>query len=119
MVQLKVNGAIPNSPELRQHIEENLGEIEVALPKNSQLWVHVRMASKRVFAAAFRIRVLGRMLVVTAQDENVFQAINRARRQILRQLESVRSQHRNRDRSRLRRSHENALGFRHLMTLRP
>lgn len=118
MVQLHINSTIESSPELRRHIEENTSEIELALPESSQVKVHLQKSAKNVYAAHLRTRLLGKMLVAKAEDSNLFQAINHARRQLLRQIEEVRSRHREQQRSRLRNAHERALGFRHLMPVK-
>lgn len=115
MAQLKFQGSISVTPELRWHIDENIDEVENALPSDSQLNVHVRKSSKHLYSAELRTRVLGRMLIVKEEDPDLFQAVSRARRQILRQIEAVRTRQRERQRNRHRNAHERALGFRHLL----
>lgn len=93
MAQLKLDRDIVKTDGLVHFIEENFGEVESALPGDydeSALSLRLRRESKRAFSADFHARLFGRLLVVSASDANVFQAINRARRHLIRQIEELR-----------------------------
>ncbi len=92
MAQLTMNADIMDSPSLRQHIAENVEEIEMILPEGSPLNVHIKRVSRHLYSANLRAHLLGRELVVRAYDSNLFRALNRARRHLLRQVDDVRHQ---------------------------
>jgi len=100
MAQLMMNHDIVDNPLLRRHIAEDIDEIETILPDGANLIVHVKRVSRELFAACFRSRLLGREVIVRAYDTDIFQALNRAKKNLMRQVDDVR--HAKRDRARLR-----------------
>jgi ribosome-associated translation inhibitor RaiA len=103
MAQLTMNVDLIDDPLLREqsretirkHIEESFDEIEMLLPEDSPLILHIKKISKDLFGAHFRTRLFGRQVVVKAYDENLLSAVNRARRHLLRQVDDVRLHRRN------------------------
>lgn len=100
MTQLTVTPDILETPSLREHIDQSLENIETVLPVGASLILHIKKISKHLFGAHFRVRLCGREVVVRAYDDNVFRALNRGRRGLLRQIGDVRSQHRDETRPR-------------------
>ncbi len=100
MAQLMLNPEIVDSPDLRRHIAERIEEIETVLPEGASLKVHLKRVSRHLFGARLHSRLFGREVVVRVYDANIFHALNRARRHLLRQVDDVR--HEKRDRIRLR-----------------
>lgn len=100
MAQLMLNPEILDSADLRQHLAVNIEEIENVLPVGALLKIHIKRVSRHLFGAHVHSRLFGRDVMVRSYDSNLFQAINRARRQLLRQVDDVR--HEKFDRVRLR-----------------
>lgn len=102
MAQLMMKSDILATPLLREHIASNVEEIETILPKGSPLIVQIQRISKNLFGAHFRVRLFGRQIVFRVQDTNIFSAVVRARRGLLRQVDDVKSLSRELTRHRLR-----------------
>lgn len=102
MAQLMLNADILDTPSLRQHLATSVQEIETILPDGAPLIVHIKRVSKHLFGAHFRARLFGRQVVVRAYDANLFSAVNRARRGLLRQVDNVKGLSRDETRRRLR-----------------
>lgn len=92
MLQLKLSPEVHDSELLRTHIESNADEIEAAVGDDVPLAFNVKRIARHVFAIDLRARLFGRLLVVHEQDENLFQAVTRARRHLLRQISDLRRQ---------------------------
>lgn len=101
MAQLTMNPEIIDTPSLREHIANTVSDIETVLPDGAPLALHIKRVSNRLFGAHFRARLLGHEVVVRAYDDNLFRALNRARRGFIRRIGEVR--HWQRDESRSRR----------------
>lgn len=100
MTQLTITADILETPSLREHIDHSLEDIQTVLPEGTSLILHVKKISKHLFGAHFRVRILGRQVVVRAYDANIFRALNRGRRDVLRQIGDVRLMHRDETRPR-------------------
>ena len=100
MAQLMLPHDIVNNPLLRRVLSRSAEEIEMSLPSDTRLIVHLKKASKRLYDANLRAKLFGQTVVVTVQDTDIFHAINRARRQLFRQVEAVCEQRRARERQR-------------------
>lgn len=90
MLHLKLASDVHDSDLLRTHIESNAEEIQAVIGDEIPLSVHVKRIAKDVFAIDFHTRLFGKMLVVSEKDSNLFQAVTRARRHLLRQIGDVR-----------------------------
>lgn len=90
MAQLMMQQDIIDSPSLRLQITKNVEDIELVLPEGAPLIVHIKRVSKHLFGAHFRARLLGRQVVVRAYDQNLFHALSRARKSLLRQVDDIR-----------------------------
>jgi hypothetical protein len=100
MAQLVMKHDVVNQPLLRQTIAENVAEIQDNLPSGAPLTVHLRRVSKHLFGANMRVRMLGRELVVRSYDADLMQALLKARRHILRQVDELRHFRRGEERQR-------------------
>jgi ribosome-associated translation inhibitor RaiA len=100
MAQFTIPADILEIPSLREHVDHQLEEIETILPEGTSLILHLKRVSKNLFGAHFRVRLLGRQVVITSTDDNVFRALNRGRRDLLRQISDVRHLHRDETRPR-------------------
>jgi ribosomal subunit interface protein len=99
MAQLVLNHNIMESEGLRQHIAENVEEIETLVPRGTPVHVHLKKISKRLFGADVRLRLFGRWIIVRTHDTDLFHALNRARRHLLRQVDEAKGIRRARVRS--------------------
>lgn len=99
MAQLVLNHDILDSEFLRQHIAENVQEIETFLPRGTSVHVQLKKISKRLFGADLRLRLFGRWIIVRTHDTDLFHALNRARRHLLRQVDDAKGIRRSRIRS--------------------
>ncbi len=98
MAQLMLNHDIVDSPFLRQHIEENVEEIETLVPEGTPVKVQLKRISKRLFGADLRLLLFGRWIIVRTHDTDLFHAVNRARRHLLRQVDDAKGFQRDRHR---------------------
>jgi ribosome-associated translation inhibitor RaiA len=96
MAQLMLTQDFSNQPELRDHLRQNIEDLEMLLPEESPVTVRIKKISKHVFGADVRARLMGRLIVVSAQGTDVFQALSRARKHLMRQIEDIRGRKRNR-----------------------
>src|SRR3712207_1427574 len=87
MAQFMIHHDVVDSPFLRGYIREIVEEFEHLLPENSPLTVHIKRTSRRLFCADIRAKLFGRPIVVSAVDTDLFLALARARRHLLRQME--------------------------------
>jgi ribosome-associated translation inhibitor RaiA len=100
MAQLVMKHDIVDNPQLRQHVADNVAEIQDNLPTGAPLTVHIRRISKHLFGANVRVRMLGRDLVVRSYDTDLMLALAKARRHLLRQVDDLRHFHRAENRQR-------------------
>ena len=96
MAQLNLNRNIVDSASLRKHIEENVEEIETLVPSGTQVMVQLKQISNRLFGADLRLRLFGRWIIVRTHDTDLFHALNRARRHLLRQVDDAKGMERRR-----------------------
>jgi hypothetical protein len=100
MAQFTLTTDILDKPSLREHIDTSLADIETLLPEGTSLILHLKRVSKHLFGAHYRVRLWGRQVVVRAYDDNIFRAVNRGRRHLLRQIDDARLLHRDEVRQR-------------------
>lgn len=105
MAQLNLQHDVVDSALLRDQIDKSIEEIEMMLPEGTAVSIHLRRESKSLFAANFRIRLFNKILVVTEEDSNLFQALNRAKKHLLRQINSIQKKHRDMKRDHRRNRH--------------
>ena len=99
MAQLHLNHDIVDSPYLRQHINDNVTEIETLVPHGTPVKLQIKRISKRLFGADFRLRLFGRWIIVRTHDGDLFHALNRARRHLLQQVDTAKGIERDRVRA--------------------
>lgn len=92
MLQLKLASDVHDSDLLRRHIEDNADEIESTIGDDVPLSVSVKRIAKNFFAIHLHARLFGRLFVVEEEDTNLFHAVTRARRHLLRQVTEIRHQ---------------------------
>lgn len=100
MAQLNVQHDVVDSPMLREHIEKNVADIETVLPDGTSVIVSLKRVSRTLFSADLRTKGFKRSLIVSEQDTNLFQALSRAKRLLMRQIEEVQKMERDRRRGR-------------------
>jgi ribosome-associated translation inhibitor RaiA len=99
MAQLVLNHDIMDNDFLRRQIAENVEEIETLVPRGTPVHVQLKKISKRLFGADMRLRLFGRWIIVRTHDTDLFHALNRARRHLLRQVDDAKGIRRSRIRS--------------------
>ena len=96
MLQLKLKADVHDSELLRRHIElaaeDIAAEIEAAVGDDVPISFVVKRIAKNIFGVDLHARLFGRLLVVSDQDTNLFQAVSHARRHLLRQIGDLKHQ---------------------------
>lgn len=105
MAQLKVQHDVVETQVLRDHLEKNVADLESSLPADSAVTVNLKQVSKHLFTVDVKAQVFHKFVRVSAKDSNVLQAITRAKRHLLRQIETLRDKRRDRQRGRHGRRH--------------
>lgn len=100
MAQLKVQHDVVETPVLLNHIERNVADLEASLPEDSAITVNLRQISKHVYTADVKATVFHKFFKVSMEDSNVLLAITRAKRSLLRQVDSLRNKKRDKQRGR-------------------